>query len=50
MLVDFLDFLTFPCYKEPNDISLSQLMSAFVHFQRTVNRLRRNCIKYIDIR
>ena len=43
--INFLDFLTFPCYKETNDVGLYQMMSAFFHFQHTSDRLFNNCIK-----
>ena len=45
ILIDFLDFLTFTCYKETNDVSLQQMMSAFFQIQHTLNRLYHNCIK-----
>ena len=45
IFIDFLNFLLFPSYKETNDISLWQIMSAFFHFQHTLNRLFNNCIK-----
>ena len=38
---DFTDFSTFPCYKETNDVSILQIMSAFFYFQLFLN----NCIK-----
>ena len=45
IFITFTDFLTFPCYKETNYISLYQMMSAFFHFQHTLNRLFKNCMK-----
>ena len=42
---DFLDFLTFPCYKETNDVSVQQIMSPFCHFQHTLNRLFNICME-----
>ena len=38
-------FLTLLCYKETNDVSLQQMMSAFFKFQHAFNRLFNNCIK-----
>ena len=40
-----MDSLAFSCYKETNDVSLYQMMSAFSHFWHTLNRLFNNCIK-----
>ena len=45
IFINFLDFLTFPCYKETNNVSLEQTMSVFFHFQQTLNRPFNNCIK-----
>ena len=45
IFLNFLDFLTLTCYKETNDVSLEQMMSAFFHFQHTLYRLFNNCIK-----
>ena len=36
IFVNFPNFLTFPCYKQTNDVSIKQVMSAFQH---TLNRL-----------
>ena len=36
IFIDSLDFLTFPCYKEINDLSI---MSVFCHFQSILKRL-----------
>ena len=33
------------CYKEINDVSIQQMISAFFYFQPTLNRLFNNCIK-----
>ena len=48
--IDFLDFLTVPCWKETNDVSKKQIMSAFL----TSNVLQIDYLKivlsYIDIR
>ena len=41
IFMDFTDFSTFPCYKETNDVSILQMMSALFYFQLTLN----NCIK-----
>ena len=41
----FFEFLTFPYYKETNDINLQQMMLAFFHFEHTFNRLFNKCIK-----
>ena len=43
--IRFLDFLTFPCNKETNDITMKQMMSAFFYFQLALNRLFNNCIR-----
>ena len=45
ILIVFLDFLTFPCYKETNDVSVQQIMSPFFHFQHTLNRLFNICME-----
>ena len=49
IFIDFLDFLKFSCYKESNDIRLSQMMSVFCHFQHTLNRLFNTYIKLYKI-
>ena len=41
----FWIFLTFPRYKETNEVSLQQMMSAFFDFQHAWNRLFNNSIK-----
>ena len=41
IFMDLTDFSTFPCYKETNDVSILQIMSAFFYFQLFLN----NCIK-----
>ena len=46
----FLDFLTFPCYKETNDVSLKQMVSAFFYFQYTSNSCLTIEYTYINIR
>ena len=45
IFINFLNFLTFPCYKETNEASLLQMMSAWFYFQPTSDRLLNNCIK-----
>ena len=35
--------MTFPYYKETDENSIKQMMSAFFYFQLTVNRLFNNC-------
>ena len=47
IFISFLDFLTLPCYKETNDLSLKQMMSAFFHFQHNLNRLFNNCVELL---
>ena len=32
VFIKFLDFLTFPCYEESNDVSIKQIMPAFFLF------------------
>ena len=39
IFINFLDFLTFPCYKETNDVSIQQMMSALFYYKPTLNRL-----------
>ena len=41
----FFDFLTFPCYKETNDVDKEQMKLALFCFQPTLNRLFKNYIK-----
>ena len=44
--INFPDFLTLPCYKESNSVSIKQMMSAILYFPPTLNRLFNN---YIDL-
>ena len=44
VFINFLDFLTFPCYRETSDVSLLQMMLAFFHPQHTSNRLFNNIL------
>ena len=39
IFINFLDFLTFPCYKETNDVSIQEMMLALFYFKPTLNRL-----------
>ena len=43
MLTIFINFMTFPYYKETDGNSIKQMMSAFFYFQFTLNRLFNNC-------
>ena len=42
IFINFSDFLTFPCYKETNGVSIKQMMSSFFYFQPTIVRLFNN--------
>ena len=42
ILVIFLDFFIFLCYKETNDLSIKQMKLAIFYFQPTLNRLLSN--------
>ena len=44
------NILIFPCYKEKNDASIKQMMSALFYFQHTWNRFLAFVLIYIDIR
>ena len=43
-VIDFLDFLTLPCYKETH-ASILKMMSAIAYIQPTLNRLFNNCFE-----
>ena len=44
IFINFLGILIFPCYKETNEVSIEQVMSALLYFQHTLNRLFGTCI------
>ena len=50
VFINFWVILIFPCYKENNDASTKQVMSALFYFQRTWNRFLAFVLIYIDIR
>ena len=41
----FSDFLTFPCYKETDEVSKLQLTSVFFYLQPSLNTLFSKCVK-----
>ena len=45
IFIDFLDILTFPCYKETNDVRIQQMMPVPFYFQHALKRLFNTCIK-----
>ena len=38
IFINFLDFLTFPCYKKTKGVSLSKMISAFFQLQPVLNK------------
>ena len=44
IFINFLDFLTFPCYKETNDATCNKYQH-FFYFQPILSRLFNSCIK-----
>ena len=46
IFIHFSDFLTFPCYKETDDVCIYLTISAYFYFQPTPKRLVNNCIKF----